>query len=247
MIDILYARYARRKEKPLDSSYKIEDSIQKERLINKNSDKLAVIFPGWHTHNFPVNILAKRLSKKGWAVLFYDFHDQILVPDEETVVESFRYLRDHIVDEVKKLTSTRGYKEIYFVGISLGNVPLTLVADKFSDFTGATLVVAGDNLAIDMWYGIRTVDIRHSFEKMHVGVRRLSEEWQDVSPINHVQHFAGKKVKVIMSLNDKFVATPYQKKLAERITEIGANVDIKHNRVGHTLSIIKFCLFDSPI
>lgn len=247
MIDALYARWSRRKDIPVDPNYKPKNSIKHRKLINGHADKLVVIFPSWHTHNFPINTLAKRLKRKGWAVLLYDFHDQIMEPDEHIVVESFRYIRDSIADDVKKLEKQRGYKQIHFIGISLGNVPLTLVSDKFPGFSSATIVVGGDDLAIDMWYGLRTSSYREAFQKMHIGIRELDKEWQIVAPKNHVRHFAHKKIKIFISLHDKFVGTEYQKKLAEKILETGAEVNLKKSRLGHTLSIIRFCLFERPI
>lgn len=246
MFDAIYASYSRKKDKLLDPQYKPSDSIKSKKLLNRNADKLAVIFPSWHTHNFPVNILAKRLKKKGWAVLLYDFHDQIMESDEDIVVNSFRYIRDSVANELKELEKRRNYKQIHFIGISLGNVPLTLVTDKFPNFSSATIVVGGDDLAIDMWHGLRTSGYRDAFLKMHIGIRKLDKEWQVVSPINHVRHFAHKKIKIYISLHDKFVGTEYQKKLAEKIQQTGGEVKIKKSHLGHTLSIVRFCLFEKP-
>lgn len=247
MIDALYDVYSKYKEDPLDPNYKPSDAIIGRKFINPHSRKLVVIFPGWHTHNFPVNVLAKRLAKRGWAVLFYDFHDQIMEPDQEVVVESFRYIRDTVCSEIQKLMAEQNYEQIHFIGISLGGVPLALVSDKFHHFTSVTSVVGGDNLAIDMWYGMRTEPYRRAFEKMHIGVRHLAQEWENVAPDNHLKHFKGKPVKLVISLHDKFVRTEYQKKLARQLEEVGAKVTTKKRLVGHTLTIVRFCLFDAPL
>src|SRR3989344_3330236 len=247
MIDALYGRYSRRKDKLLDPKYKPSDAIAGKSLVNEHSNKLVIIFPSWHTHNFPVNILSRRLAKKGWAVLAYDFHDQIIEPNEDMVADSFRFIRDTITSEIQNLVNKHGYQQIHLIGISLGNMPLALVADKLKNFTGATIVVGGDDLAIDMWYGLRTQNYRHAFEKLHVSLRKLDDEWQGVSPANHVKSFAGKKVKFVMSLNDEFVMTKYQKKLADKIAEAGADLTVFPRRFGHTISIIWFCLFEPPL
>lgn len=247
MIDALYARYSLSKEKPLDPNYKPSDAIQRRILLNEGAGKLAVIFPGWHTHNFPVDVLAKRLVRKGWAVMYYDFHDQILEPDEDLVVESFRYIRDTIIQDMEKLLAKKTYEELRLISISMGGVLLALVADKFPHFTGATAVVGGDNLAIDMWHGLRTKPYAKQFQKMHVGVRRLAKEWETVSPEAHLGHFKNKPVKFVMSRHDKFVLTKYQEKLLEKLIRTGAQVKVKKHWVGHTLTIILFAYFDSPL
>lgn len=247
MIDALYARWSRKKDILVDPNYKPQNSIKHKRLLNSYADKLVVIFPSWHTHNFPINILSKRLAKKGWAVLAYDFHDQIIEPNEDMVADSFRFIRDTIASEIQNLTNKYKYQQIHLIGISLGNVPLALVADKLQNFTGATIVVGGDDLAIDMWYGLRTQNYRRAFEKLHISLRKLDNEWLEIAPANHVKSFANKKVKFVISLNDEFVMTKYQKKLADKIAETGADLTIIPKRFGHTVSIIWFCLFEPPL
>jgi hypothetical protein len=247
MIDRLYARYSYRKEKPLDPSYKPAKVIAGRRYYESGNDKLAVIFPGWHTHNFPVNILAKRLLKHGWSVLLYDYDDNILEPDERAVIESMKYFRDKACADIERLTSEKPYRQVHFICISLGGVPMAMVCDKFKYFTGVTAVVGGDDLAVDMWYGARTAHFRKAFESMHIGIRKLAEEWDYIGPDHHLKHFNGKSVKFILSKHDTFVPTKYQKKLAKELIEAGAKVKIYYRRTGHILTITRFCLLDNPI
>ena len=247
MIDRLYAIYSYRKEKPLDPGYQATQAIRARKFLDSGNDRLVVIFPGWHTHNFPVNILAKRLVRKGWSVLVYDYHDQILEPEEKVVVESLRFLRDSACNDIKELVTKKPYRQLHFISISLGGVPLALVCDKFKHFTGVTAVVGGDDLAVDMWHGARTQHYRTAFEKMHIGIRRLAKEWDAIGPDHHLRHFKNKPVKLIISMHDTFIPTKYQNKLAGELSDAGAKVSIRHRRTGHLVTIVRFCLFDSPI
>jgi pimeloyl-ACP methyl ester carboxylesterase len=249
MIDSLYARHSLKIEQPLDPGYKPSDVIISKKLVNKNSPKLSVVLPGWHNHaqEFPINRLTKRLAKKGWAVLVYDFHDQLLEPDEDMVVESFEYIRSQISRDIERLVAEHHYQQVHLIGISLGTVAWALVADKYKEFTSATIVLGGDDLAIDMWHGIRTQHYRQAFEKLHIGIRKLDKEWQTIAPVNHLKHFRGKKVRVVMSLSDEFILTKYQKRLIERLVQNGASVSVKRSRLGHALTIVRFCLFGSPL
>jgi esterase/lipase len=247
MIDQLYSVYGRRKEKPLDPDYKPSDVIVGQKFLDTGNDKLVVIFPGWHSHNFPVNILAKRLYKQGWSVLWYDFHDQILEPEEEIVVQSLRYLRDKVCDDISQITHKKPYRQIHFISISLGGVPMALVCDKFKHFSGVTAVVGGDDLAVDMWHGQRTQHLRYAFEKMHVGIRKLSKEWDNIGPDHHLRYFRDKPVKIIMSMHDTFVPTKYQQKLTDELLQADALVKLKRRFTGHTLTIVRFCLLDNPV
>ena len=247
MVDALYARYARRKKEPLDPHYKAHYAIRGRKILNRRAGKLAVIFPGWHTHKFPVDILARRLVKRGWAVLVYDFHDQIIEPDDSMVAASFHFIRDTIAEEVGSLTAKRVYRQIHFIGISLGNVPMTMVADEFSKFTGATMVVAGGDLAVDMWHGLRTRDLRDDFQDEHIGVRALDRDWKEEAPSRHIRHFAGKQLKLILSKNDKFILSKYQLEFAEDIRKINKTVNLRTRHLGHILTIMRFCLLDNPV
>ncbi|HEX5448204.1 MAG TPA: hypothetical protein VFW90_03345 [Candidatus Saccharimonadales bacterium] len=247
MVDALYARYVRRNKRALDPGYKAHYAIKGHKLLNRRAGKLAVIFPGWHTHKFPTDILARRLVKRGWAVLLYDFHDQILEPDDETVADSFHFIRDTITSDIKRLTTKRAYRQIHFISISLGTVPMTLVADSFGHFTSATFVAAGDDLAVDMWHGLRTLDLRDEFLKEHIGMRKLDKDWKEEIPVKHLRHFAGKPVRVILSKNDKFILPKYQYKFVEDLKRLNDLVDLRTRRLGHLLTIVRYCLFDRPV
>jgi esterase/lipase len=245
MIDYIYARLASRKNPPLDDSYQPSQAIRRRISHNIGSDKLAVVFPGWHSHNFPTTRLVKRLSKKGWGVLVFDFHDQILEPEDEVVVASLRYIRDQVAAELESLQDKHQYSQVHLIGISLGNVPLSLTVDKFNRFTGVTMVVPGDNLAVDMWHGLRTLYLAEQFKKLHVSLRKLQAEWSELSPINHVDHIKTKPVKFVISLNDKFILTKYQQKMAERLSG-AASLTVNTSRFGHVMTVLRYCLL-SPV
>lgn len=247
MFDLIYVKYSIKKEPPPILSYSPEQAIVGKRLLNPKSDKLCVVMPGWHNSakSFPVNRLANRLAKKGWAVLVYDFHQQILEADDKEVAASFKHLRQTINEDLCSLIARRKYKRVHLLGISLGNIVCTLVADTFTSFTEATLVVGGDDLAIDMWHGLRTQNFRREFEKLHIGIRDLDREWEGIAPVNHLKHFKNKPVRVVIATADKFILTKYQKKLAQRLKDNGALVKIKKNHLGHVLTIVRFCMFGS--
>lgn len=244
MLDRFYLSLQLKKDKPLDAGYKPSDAIRAIKYTNLESDRLAVIFPGWHTHDFPIDALVKRLEKRGWAVITFDFHDQILEPDEDVVVQSFRYIRDAASQALKEQTSLKPYRKIHFISLSMGGVPMAMVADKFKYFTSATCVVGGDDLAIDMWHGLRTEDYKKQFQKMHIGIRRLAKEWNGIAPDNHLKNFKGKPLKFVMSSTDCFVRTEYQEKLAERLVEAGSDLSVKKRRSGHLLTVLRYCYLD---
>lgn len=247
MVDGLIVALTSLKTKPLDSKYKPHQAIRGQKLVNQKSDRLAVIFPWWYASgSLFYRFLVWRLSKKGWAVLAYEFHSQVLQADEKVVLESYKHIRQQIAWELELLTKKHGYNQVHFIGLSLGTIPLTLVADKFPAFTSATIVTGGDDLAVDMWHSLSTVNIKQSFEHNHIPLKRLDEDWQPVDPQNHVTPFAHKKVYFFMSLKDKLILTKYQKRLAAALEDVQARIIVKKRRVGHTMTIVLFCLAGSP-
>jgi hypothetical protein len=186
--------------------------------------------------------LAKRLTKRGWAVLDYKFHDSIIEADDATVIKSFKQIQKQVAKELQGFRSTNSYEKIHLIGISLGNVPLAMVCKEFPGFDSATLVVAGDDLAWDMWHGILTQDLRRGFEKEQIGIRRLDKDWLDLAPKNNLKNFALKPVKLYVALKDDVIRTPYQKRLAEAVAKISDRVSVKNIRSGHAGTIVWFCL-----
>lgn len=246
MFDRFYFYYARLKPQPFDPLYKPAQAITGKLFVNRGAPKVVVIFTHWHSgsglSNKLYEVLAKRLIKKGWGVLIYKFHSQILIANEQQVVESFHHIQKQIASDLDKLTAKKYYKNIHLIGLSLGNVPLTMVADQFAGFDSATLVLAGDDLALDMWHGFTTQNIRRAFEHGHIGITKLDAEWRAEAPKNHLKHFKGKPVNLWISSTDKIVRAQYQTKLARLLTITGAKVSIKTTWLGHALTITRFCL-----
>lgn len=228
-------------------SYKPRDAILSHRLLNAHSNKLVVIFPAWGAKGLLFKKLKGRYIKDGWAVLAYRFHDQLLEAEDEIVVESFFYIQKTVANDLERLCSKNNYNEIKFVGISLGNVAMNMVADKFNKFTEATIVVGGDDLAKDMWYGFRTYDIRKGFEKQHIGLKMLEKHWNKIAPKNHVRGFSDKIVTFLLAKNDMMVLPKYQYSLADAVKEAGGKVTVVATRFGHAVTIARFCIFGSPV
>lgn len=236
-----------RKDTVINPDFKPKDAIRSRKLLGGNQEKLVVIFPAWGAKGLLFEKLKKRYLKDGWAVLAYQFHDQLLEAQDETVVESFFYIQKTIANDLEKLQSKDNYKEIKFVGISLGNVAMNMVADRFHKFNEATVVVGGDDLAKDMWYGFRTSDIRQGFERQHISIKMLGKHWNKIAPKNHVRGFSGKKVIFLLAKNDMMILPKYQYSLANAVKEAGGEVAVKSTRFGHAVTIFRFCIFGTPV
>jgi predicted alpha/beta-fold hydrolase len=125
MVDFLYTAYSSLRTKPLDPNFRPHNSIKDQDLINQKSDRLVVIFPWWHAGSgFFYRTLVWRLKRKGWAVLAYHFDPQILQADEKLVMRCFEYIQAQVTEELNLLKRKHSYKQIEFLGMSLGNISL---------------------------------------------------------------------------------------------------------------------------
>jgi hypothetical protein len=139
-------------------------------------------------------IINKKLSKHS-AVLYYNFHDQILEPEITRVPESFKTIGKRAGSDTARLVADYKYKSVHLVGISLGSAGLAMAAKNYPGFSSCTLVVAGDNLATLMWDGSRTQGIRRSFSEQGITKQELDNAWQEIAPKNQAITFKGKNVK----------------------------------------------------
>ncbi len=242
MFDKVFILYAKLKKDEIDTSYRVENAIVSKTHLNANATKLAVIFPPWHGVRFVTNILAKRLIKRGWSVLLYEFNPQILMPSEDRVLRSFEYIQKSVASDLTMLKAKHNYTSIRLIGLSLGGVALAMTAALFHDFQDAVFVVAGDDLALCMWYGQRTYNLRKSFEKEDTHIRKLDHDWQELSPKNYTTAFAYKHVKMILSRTDTIIPASHQEKFRRAIKKADSDVTFRYSFLGHYLSVVKYCL-----
>jgi hypothetical protein len=215
----------------------------------EGSSRLAVIFPPWHSHldDPALKSLARKLGSNGFSVRRYDFNDHILEPNVDRVVESFQNIRDRVAEELEKHVDEKGFNQVHFISASLGTVSLALVASRFTRLTGATIVAGSSNLALSMWNGIRTVNIRQAIEETEGPAfddTRIDEAWHGIAPKTHADAFKGIPVRMKISTTDEIIPTVYQIEMANVLAEAGCEVDMATTRLGHYAAIGSYCYLD---
>src|ERR1700733_8690445 len=128
MIDSLLYHLNRRKYLLIDPNYKPENAVLGRDIIKPHRERLVVLFPPWHGDGRVYRRLVQRLSKKGWGVVAYHFNKQILEAEDHIVVESYRQIQKQVVEDLELIVKD-SHKEVRFIGLSLGNLALVLVAD----------------------------------------------------------------------------------------------------------------------
>jgi hypothetical protein len=244
MLDQLLVRRNAEKDVFTDS-YAPNQAITGHELTNPTGRNLTVLFPPWHGGGWFYERLIARLEGRGDAVLAYYFHDEILKPDAEQVLKSFRYIRDTVAAELKATTEAHSYEKVKLIAMSLGNPAMAIVTGKFKDFDSASLVVGASSLATSMWYGSRTQHVRAGIEQNNkaITLATLEDMWSELAPINHIDALEGKAVSLLVSKTDAIIPTRFQLKLVEGIQAAGIKPNVQQTELGHYAAVGKFCLF----
>jgi predicted esterase len=239
--DILGKRAVRRGER-YDLSYDPEKVVQGRKLLNPDASTLAVVFPPWHNGGSVFGRLTRRLAKDS-AVLAYWLHPQVIEPDAERVLASFKQAQAEAFEAVGALA--RNYDEVELVGLSLGAVMLSLTARAYPGFTSATIVVGSGRLAPSFWDGQRTRGIRDQMAAGGMTRERLIADWEPLT--TNPADFEGTPTQLIVSSTDKVVPTSHQQELATSLDQAGAIVNIQHTDAGHYAAATRFCLAGSLV
>lgn len=229
-----------------DVTYRPTDAITEKAVLNPGLERLVVMFPPWHNGDPHYSNLARRIAEQN-TVLKYQFHDSIIEPDPQRVLQSHEFVENVVAEDIAALQEELGITRVHLLGISVGNVALTRVAAKLDEFESATIALGASDLAASMWEGIRTQGIRSGFEDKGVRKEELVEKWQPLAPINHAQHFRGKDVRTVISRRDTIMGTHYQRQLTRGLQANGARVTTQYVSTGHYLSVWRFCEFQGRL
>ena len=242
MLDTLIGHYAAYRFKSDDSNYNPSMAIESSKITNEASPVLTVLFPPWRGGEGAYDLLAKRLVKSGSAVLNYRFHRQILEANTSRVLESFSYIQESVVGDIKKLMDAHSYDKVNFIASSLGNVSMAKVAKEFKDFDTATMIVAGSNLARCTWEGSRTRAIRQAFEDQGIDEDALDAAWATIAPKSAASAFAGKSVRMIVSGTDSIIPSTYQQEMVEAVSPYAKELNIARTNTGHIATVARYCM-----
>jgi len=250
MIDAYFATRGAESDNKILEGFEPSQAIVDARIINPGASELTVIFPPWHGERMVTRVLERRVSRYA-AVLAYDLHDHILEPNIPGVIATYESMTNRIAEQVGMLRTDRRYSAPHLIGISLGNVALSMTAAKLmalnepDPFSRVTSVVPGSNLALSMWDGMRTQGLRETFERQGVTRDQLDEAWAGLAPSHHAPAMQGRDVCVHLSTTDGFIPTQYGEEYITALNDAGANVEVRRSTSGHVVSIVKFCLIPS--
>lgn len=172
----------------------------------------------------------------------YWFSDNIISSDVDMTVDMYKYAGKIISERLTRLTEQQKYGEVQIVSMSLGGMVPPIVANEYKDFDCVTLVCSGSNLAKSLWHSDRTQDIRNTFEKNGITIDQLTKDWHDIEPINNIDAFVGKHVKIIVSKKDTSIPTVYQREYVAAVKNADVLLRVKESCLDHYGAIIWFVM-----
>lgn len=224
-----------------DDCFESANVITERQLINPGQDTLVVMFPPWHSGNPYYDQFADRLSQRH-TVLKYQFHDQIIEPNADRVLESHEHIQGQIPREISEIQADLNIKRTHLLGISIGNVALTRAASALDSFDSATIALAADCLADSMWQGIRTQEIKRTLEEQGMTRPKLIDKWRALAPIAYAKSFQGKQVRIVASRRDAVMPTENQIKFINGLSGSEVDLSVKHVWTGHYLTVLRQCI-----
>ena len=216
-----------------------------KRFIHNQEDKLYVVIPYCKASlsQAPMRVLSERIVKAGYSCLSYEFPTNILSQDIYKTREAFLKIKKDIRKEIKRIKKFYTFKEITIIGISLGCVNATMIADNNKDIDNICLVVPGDSLAFCLWNGVATVDIKEKIEKQNISLKTLERVWKKLAPKNNLSYQKNKHIEIYISRTDDVIPYESGKRLVEEMKKKGLNPEIfTNNKLGHYLTPVKFIL-----
>ena len=206
-----------------------------------DSRVLCVLIPPWKADADYYKLVRNRIFKAGYSCLEYKIASSLLSPDHEYTRNSFKEVVASIRLGIESMVSQHAFSQVQVIGVSIGCIEATMIANHNPHVTKLVLVAPGSDLAESMWYGIKTQNVRRLFEKQGITLPFLKEAWHDLAPENNLDGMKGKEIEIYISKYD--VNIPYRlgKKLVDRMVGCGLDPHVNENKyLGHYLTVLKY-------
>ncbi len=225
------------------------DKIQRSFTYKPGSKILKVIIPPWEDGtNILTKGLIRRLNKKDFSYISYEFGIDLLSPDTELTLKKFNYINYQVRFDISELKKKYGFERVDVIGTSLGVVSACLISNGNDDINSLSCIVPGSNLARSLWYGIRTWKLRNIYKSQKITEEKLIETWNSVAPKNNIDKMKGKEIFVAISKSDRVIPYFYGKEFADLLKSKYSNIIVEENKtLGHYVTIAKYCLFSKKL
>jgi hypothetical protein len=235
--DKLFVKYSCKKYKYFKTP--LTEKNFKKRFIHVPKSKILYInLSGWHTHLSTSFALKKRVLKKEFSFLNYEFPEGVLSSDEKLTKKDFLKMSEIVKKDIKDYKKRFKFKKIVVVGASLGGVIGFLVTNGNKNVDKFVSICTGYDLAESLWTGIVTKKLRKKFEKKKITLKKLKKAWEKITPANNVNKLKDKEIILFLSQADKVIDYSQGEKMFKALKNKKYKVDLHVNKnLGHYLTI----------
>ncbi|MFC1648006.1 hypothetical protein ACFL1B_00965 [Nanoarchaeota archaeon] len=198
-------------------------------------DNWVVILPNWNGGRL-MDRFVNKLHKAGNSVLHFEYPAGVLSPAPAETMNNFLDLEDYVKRQIDTYSRWMGFSEYTIIGLSLGNVPATRIANQDERATKLVLNYPGHSLAEAVWRGHRTQKLRAALEGQGYGLDYLNVFWEDLAPGNNVDNLQGKEIIVRLSRADEIIPYYTGVKLVNAMKRASLSPEVQVNNLGHYLS-----------
>jgi pimeloyl-ACP methyl ester carboxylesterase len=207
------------------------------------SSVLCVLIPPWKATADYYKLVRTRIYEAGHSCLEFKIASSLLSHDYEYTRNAFNKVANDVRSDIEKMVGQYGFKEVQVIGVSIGCVEATMIANHNPYVTKLVLVAPGNGLAEPMWYGLKTKNVRRLYEQQGITLSFLKEAWQGLAPANNFDGLTGKEIDIYISKADINIPYRFGKELADQMIAHGLNPRVYENRyLGHYLTVVKYLL-----
>jgi hypothetical protein len=219
-------------------TYDVKKLIEKEVHNNPNAKKTYLFIPGWKEGESDIKFLKKKIEKQGNSWIHYIFEPWILSSNYKQVLKNFKYIEKEAKRDLEKF---HGKKII--IGVSLGAVAATMIFNSNKEVDKLIELCPSYSLSEALWFGIRTQNIKKSFENQGITLKKLKELWKEIEPGNNLPLDKKKRILIFNSKCDTVIPYYGSRIFIKKIREKGLKLKVKTNsNLGHYGTIAKFYL-----
>ncbi len=223
------------------TSKNLFDKTRKKWKYVDVSDTLVVCLPGWGQELWTWGGVKKHTGKYHCSFLAYEFPRSILSDSASLTEECFKEITKQVRKDIKDLKMQYGFKRCVLVAISLASSFGSMVYKDNADIDGIILIAPGENLARDMWYGVRTQHLRKSYQSQGIQLEELERLWEPLASENNFP-LSNTKVNIFYGKSDAVIPIRFSKKLQDVLKGRNHQVFSKYLQCGHYLLIWHFLL-----
>jgi len=206
-----------------------------------DSKGLCVLIPPWKTEADYYKLVRKRIKQAGYSCLEYKIASSLLSPDYEYTRNAFKEVANRVRSDIEKMVQQYVFKEVQVIGVSIGCIEASMIANNNPHVTKLVLVAPGNGLAEPMWYGLKTRNVRRLYEEQGITLSFLMEAWSELALEHNFDGLKGKEVEIYISKSDINIPYRFGRDLADKMIAYGINPRVyENNHLGHYLTVLKY-------